>query len=48
MKVLRHDGSAHHGVGIRPTVPAVRTLAGIRASRDEVREKGAGTVTGGK
>jgi hypothetical protein len=25
MKVLKHDGSQHHGVGIGATVPASRT-----------------------
>lgn len=35
MKVLKHDGSQHHGVGILPTVPMQRTVAGIRAGRDE-------------
>jgi C-terminal processing protease CtpA/Prc len=40
MKVLKHDGSRHHGIGIRPTVPATRTLAGVAAGRDEVLEKG--------
>ncbi|MEA2600555.1 MAG: hypothetical protein QOF89_1547 [Acidobacteriota bacterium] len=40
MKVLKHDGSRHHGVGIQPTVPVARTLAGVRAGRDEVLEKG--------
>jgi C-terminal processing protease CtpA/Prc len=40
MKVLKHDGSRHHGVGILPTVPASRTLAGVSARRDEVLEKG--------
>ena len=36
MKVLKHDGSRHHGVGIQPTVPASRTIRGITAGRDEV------------
>ncbi|HEU4588373.1 MAG TPA: S41 family peptidase [Gemmatimonadales bacterium] len=40
MRVRKHDGSTLHGVGIRPTVPAARTLAGIRAGRDEVLEVG--------
>ena len=40
MKVLKHDGSQHHGVGIAPTVPAVRTQAGVAAGRDEVLERG--------
>lgn len=39
MEVLKHDGSQHHLVGIKPTVPAVRTVQGIRAGRDEVLEK---------
>ncbi|HEY0158069.1 MAG TPA: S41 family peptidase [Thermoanaerobaculia bacterium] len=39
MKVLKHDGSRHHGVGIVPTVPVTPTIAGIRAGRDEVLEK---------
>lgn len=40
MKVLKHDGSQHHGVGITPTVPVVPTLKGIAEGRDEVLEKG--------
>jgi C-terminal processing protease CtpA/Prc len=40
MKVLKQDGSRHHGVGIQPTVRAERTLAGVAAGRDEVLEKG--------
>lgn len=40
MKVLKHDGSQHHGVGIAATVPAVRTQAGVAAGRDEVLERG--------
>jgi len=39
MKVLKHDGSRHHGVGIQPTVPVARTIAGVRAGRDEVLER---------
>ncbi|HEX6084219.1 MAG TPA: S41 family peptidase [Thermoanaerobaculia bacterium] len=39
MKVLKHDGSRHHGVGIAPTVPVTPTVAGIRAGRDEQLEK---------
>jgi C-terminal processing protease CtpA/Prc len=38
MRVLKHDGSQHHLVGIHPTVPAERTIAGVRAGRDEVLE----------
>jgi C-terminal processing protease CtpA/Prc len=39
MKVLKHDGSRHHGVGIKPTVPVSRTIAGVAAGRDEYLEK---------
>ena len=39
MQVLKHDGSRHHGVGILPTVPVTRTLAGVAAGRDELLEK---------
>lgn len=40
LKVLKPDGSRHHGVGILPTVPVTRTLAGVAARRDEVLEAG--------
>jgi hypothetical protein len=39
MKVLKHDGSQHHGVGILPTVPCSRTIKGVIAGRDEVLER---------
>jgi C-terminal processing protease CtpA/Prc len=39
MKVLKHDGSQHHGVGIAPTIPVSRTRAGIAAGRDEMLER---------
>jgi C-terminal processing protease CtpA/Prc len=39
MQVLKHDGSRHHGVGIRPTVPVQRTRAGVAAGRDEQLER---------
>jgi C-terminal processing protease CtpA/Prc len=40
MRVLKQDGSQHHGVGILPTVPAAKTIAGVAAGRDEILEKG--------
>jgi C-terminal processing protease CtpA/Prc len=46
MKVLKHDGSQHHGIGIRPTVPAARTLKGVAEGRDEVLEKALQIVGG--
>jgi C-terminal processing protease CtpA/Prc len=39
MRVLKHDGSRHHGVGIQPTVPATRTIRGVREGRDELLSK---------
>jgi C-terminal processing protease CtpA/Prc len=40
LQTLKQDGSRHHGVGILPTVPAARTLAGVVAQRDELLERG--------
>lgn len=40
MKVLKHDGSTHHGVGIQPTLPVRPTVQGLAQGRDEVLEKG--------
>jgi C-terminal processing protease CtpA/Prc len=39
MKVLKHDGSQHHLLGIQPTVPAERTIHGVIEGRDELLEK---------
>jgi hypothetical protein len=39
MKVLKHDGTTHHGVGIQPTVPVRPTQQGLAEGRDEVLEK---------
>ncbi len=39
MKVLKHDGSQHHLIGIQPTVPLERTLKAVREGRDEYIEK---------
>jgi C-terminal processing protease CtpA/Prc len=38
MKVTRMDGRQHHIVGVQPTHPVQRTLAGILAGRDEELE----------
>ena len=45
MKVLKHDGSRHHGIGILPTVPIAPTIAGIAAGHDELLEKAIEVVT---
>jgi len=39
MRVVKHDGSQHHGVGIIPHVPMKRTIRGVREGRDEFLEK---------
>jgi C-terminal processing protease CtpA/Prc len=39
MRVLKHDRSQHHLIGIQPTVPKKRTLKGIKEGRDEFLEK---------
>ncbi|WP_144241324.1 S41 family peptidase [Fimbriimonas ginsengisoli] len=46
MKVLKHDGTTHHGVGILPTIPVHRTIAGVAAGRDEALEKALAIVRG--
>jgi C-terminal processing protease CtpA/Prc len=38
MLVVKHDGSQHHLIGIQPTVPAERSLEGVREGRDELLE----------
>jgi C-terminal processing protease CtpA/Prc len=45
MRVLKHDGSRHHGVGILPTVPVERTRAGVAGGRDELLERALEVVT---
>lgn len=40
MRVLKHDGSTHHGIGIAPTINAAPTIRGIAERRDEVLEMG--------
>ncbi len=39
MRVVKIDGSQHHGVGIIPNVPVARTLSGVKSGRDEFLEK---------
>ncbi|MCA8964641.1 MAG: hypothetical protein H6838_15255 [Planctomycetes bacterium] len=48
MRVLKHDGSQHHGVGIAPTVPVSRTVVGVRAGRDELLQKAVEVARGDK
>ena len=46
MKVLKHDGSQQHLIGIQPTVPVERTIRGVAEGRDELLEKAAEVVSG--
>ena len=39
MKVLKHDGSQHHGIGILPDTYVEKTIPGIKDGRDEFLEK---------
>ena len=39
MKVTKHDGRRHHGIGVLPTIPLAPTREGIRAGRDEQLER---------
>ena len=45
MRVLKHDGSQHHGVGIQPTIPVSRSIEGIAAGRDEFLDRAVATLT---
>lgn len=47
MKVLKHDGSQHHGIGILPTVPASRTRKGVSEGKDEILLRGLEVVKAG-
>jgi hypothetical protein len=41
MRVSRHDGrTPHHLVGVKPDVALAPTIAGVRAGRDELLERG--------
>lgn len=39
MKVLKHDGTQHHGIGILPDVYMEKTIQGLMENRDEFLEK---------
>ncbi len=47
MRVLKHDGSQHHLIGIQPTVPVQRTIQGVKEGRDEFIEKALEIIRGG-
>jgi len=39
MKVLKHNGTQHHGIGILPNVFVTKTIQGIKDGRDEFLDK---------
>jgi hypothetical protein len=39
VRVTHGDGTRFHGLGVPPTIPVTRTIAGIRDGRDEVLER---------
>jgi len=45
MKVLKHDGSRHHGIGILPTTPVSQTIRGVTGRRDEQLERAVAIVS---
>jgi hypothetical protein len=45
-RVTRLDGSRFHLIGVQPTIPVSRTIAGISAGRDEVLERALAHVRG--
>jgi hypothetical protein len=46
MKVLKHDGSQLHHIGIRPTVPVEPTIQAVRRGLDEPFEMALRVVVG--
>lgn len=46
MRVVKHDGSQHHLVGIQPTIPVERTVEGVREGRDEILEAALDAIQG--
>jgi C-terminal processing protease CtpA/Prc len=46
MRVLNLDGSRHHLEGVLPDVPVARSIAGVRAGRDELLERALEEVRG--
>lgn len=39
MKVVKHNNSQHHGIGILPDIYIEKTIKGLRDGRDEYLEK---------
>lgn len=45
LKVLKHNGSQHHGIGILPDIYVNKTIEGVKQGRDEFLEKAIAVVT---
>ena len=39
MKVLKHDGSQHHAIGVLPDIYVTKTVEGVKSGKDELLEK---------
>ena len=39
LKVVKHDGSQHHGIGILPDIYVSKTIEGVKSEKDEFLEK---------
>ncbi len=39
MKVVKHDGTQHHGIGVLPNIYVEKTIQGVKEGRDELLEK---------
>lgn len=39
MKVVKHDGTQHHGIGVLPNIYVEKTIQGVKEGRDEFLEK---------
>jgi C-terminal processing protease CtpA/Prc len=39
LKVVKHDGSQHHGIGILPNIYVEKTIKGVSEQRDEFLDK---------
>lgn len=46
VRATKPNGTRHHLIGIQPTIPASRTIAGVIAGRDEILEKALAYVRG--
>lgn len=46
MKVLKHDGSQHHLLGIKPTYPVSKTIKAVLEKRDEYLDKAIEVILG--